>query len=160
VVVCHQHRAFFFDRVLPYTFSLAMMRALPIGLTLSTSSAVVGRAFSGPRLRSRAINRPIPSRWLRIIGRPDLTLNPSTVVITGPSTAPCSLTLKVTHATGAANLSFGESCINIADAGANGAWWLGFGVAAGDVCGKVYIRPRPGIDLLSLLRDHAGRVRS
>ncbi|HTA43186.1 MAG TPA: putative Ig domain-containing protein, partial [Bryobacteraceae bacterium] len=140
----------------------------PLTLTCPTTGmfGTVGQPFNGPSLLG-AITGGTPPYTFSIVGTlaPGLTLNTSTGAITGTPTATGSWSVEVTDATGlvsntcpygvgladlcpapayqvryAANLNIGESYINIANPGTDGAPLLGpgFGPAAGNICVNVY----------------------
>jgi hypothetical protein len=150
----------------------------PVLLTCSTTSTgMVGVPFNSPALMVTGGTPPYTFSVATGTLPPGLTLNTSTGAITGTPTAPGTFTIQVTDANGvvstgtcaysigtpsstcpvpafqvryASNLNIGESYINIANPGTDGAPLLGpgFGPAAGNVCVNVYAFD-PGEELVS-----------
>ncbi len=157
----------------PFTFT-------PGNLLLTcntTNTGMVGVAFNSPALMVTGGTPPFTFSVATGALPPGLTLNTSTGAITGTPTATGSFTIQVKDATGAvssgtcaysigeppttcpapafqvryaSNLNIGESFINIANPGTDGAPLLGpgFGAAAGNVCVNVYAFD-PGEELIS-----------
>jgi hypothetical protein len=147
-------------------------------LTCPASGAfgIVGQVFSSPALTG-AVTGGTPPYTFSILGTlpPGLTLNTSTGAITGTPTATGTWSVEVTDANGlvsntcpygvgppdqcvapafkvryASNLNIGESYINIANPGTDGAPLLGpgYGSAAGNICVNVYAFD-PGEEMVS-----------
>ncbi len=157
----------------PFTFTVGNVL-----LTCSTTNTgVVGVAFNSPALIVSGGTPPYTFSVATGALPPGLTLNTSTGAITGTPTATGSFTIQVKDANGvvstgtcaysigpltstcpapafqvryASNLNIGESYINIANPGADGAPLLGpgFGAASGNVCVNVYAFD-PGEELIS-----------
>jgi Putative Ig domain len=136
-------------------------------LTCASSGAfgTVGQVFSSPALTPTGGTPPYTFSILGTLA-PGLTLNTSTGAITGTPTATGSWSVEVTDSTGlvssnscpygvaladqcpapafqvhyASNLNVGESYIDIANPGTDGAPLMGpgYGAAAGNVCVNVY----------------------
>jgi hypothetical protein len=133
----------------------------------TTATGMVGVPFDSPALMVTGGTPPYTFSVATGTLPPGLTLNTSTGAITGTPTAPGSFTIQVMDANGvdstgtcaysigtppstcttpafqvryASNLNIGESYINIANPGTDGAPLLGpgFGSASGNVCVNVY----------------------
>lgn len=145
-----------------------IITAQAILLTCSTTSTgMVGVPFDSPALMVTGGTPPYTFSVATGTLPPGLTLNTSTGAIIGTPTAPGSFTIEVMDANGvvstgtcaysigtppstcttpafqvryASNLNVGESYINIANPGTDGAPLLGpgFGSASGNVCVNVY----------------------
>jgi hypothetical protein len=143
----------------------------------TTNTGTVGVPFNSPALMVTGGTPPYTFSVATGTLPPGLTLNTSTGAVTGTPTAPGTFTIQVTDANGlvssgncaysigtppttcevpafqvryASNLNIGESYVDIANPGTDGAPLLGpgFGSASGNICVNVYAFD-PGEELIS-----------